>query len=152
MSYPGAQSRLVAELAPAPRPLVSFHVDWALAPFSQAGLVFFFFFFVLIWKCGCREADYSRETHTGPSPTPFPQINGAWTSIWQLAEKQIKTEKLSSPFSPSPHSDRLILESDRRLMESLNFPDNKLPPSAIIKRFTTNSFLLHNLPHRFLLL
>lgn len=37
-------------------------------------------------------------------------------------------------------------------MESLNFPDNKLPPSAIIKRFTTNSFLLHRLPHRLLLL
>lgn len=34
-------------------------------------------------------------------------------------------------------------------MESLHFPDNKLPPSAIIKRLTTNSFLLCNLPPGF---
>lgn len=56
----------VAELAPAPRLLVSFSVDWALAPFSLGWL------FVLIWKCGCRGADCSRKAHTGPLPSPFP--------------------------------------------------------------------------------
>lgn len=37
------QSRWGAELAAAPRPLVSSCADWALAPFSQAGLIFFLF-------------------------------------------------------------------------------------------------------------
>ena len=44
MSRPGPQSQLVAELPPPPRPLVSFRIDWALVPFSQAGLVFSFWY------------------------------------------------------------------------------------------------------------
>ena len=64
---PEGPASVAGRIGPSSLASGSFRLDWALAPFSQAGRVF-----VLIWKCGCRGAECSREAHSGPSPTPFP--------------------------------------------------------------------------------
>lgn len=78
---------------------------------------------------------------------PGPTLGKVW-------KKRIKTAKLSSPplFPLAPDSGRFILESDRRPMESLHFPDYKLAPRALIESFSTSSFFLHGLLGRLLLL
>lgn len=140
VSCPRRQSHLVAELAAALGRLWLSAWTGHSPHFPKLGSVF-----VQLWKCGCKGAEGSREALQDSGQFPSPRINGAQTFTWQCAEKQIKTAKLSSPFLHPPISDRFILESDRRLMESLNFLDNKLPPSALIECFTTNIFLLHRL-------